>query len=345
MTLKEFKVSLPIVAMEGLCDIAACQEVNKGSYIDKVLEATINPTVSNHGVLVQKLYTDIIQKSSVDFGKIPESKGDLQSYKEIDVIDSCIETLGKLFTNRTVPEFETLKKLYDNVTRYRSDFEFGFKFNIDIIQIIYNTSVYTIHELINFCTIAYVNFLKESSAVEISFGKIKKKDLIILKNANGLVKSFESGEWATLMKSFKGNSNNFLGYLANAAGTTVVDALSKVSNNPIVRIVGAVIVVFVTIRALISTFYKASGKLDRCLQLNKDFLKVSMEVEEDKSSKSFGKQKAAYTAFDKITNAIETRIFKMQVEGQKEIEKSNREDFSEKEVIKEINSFGDFQLI
>ena len=111
MDLRTFKNGVEPIVLESINEIARCQDTGKGSYLNIVLEATVNPTSNVQGVLVQKLYKEIITKGSIDYGHIPESKGDIQKYKEIGTIDSCIGTMDKLFAGKKVPEFDLLKSL------------------------------------------------------------------------------------------------------------------------------------------------------------------------------------------------------------------------------------------
>jgi hypothetical protein len=102
--------NLDNLALEAFVDIRNDQPPkDRLHYFDVVLESSED----TRGTLIQKLYVDIISKSNIDFGKIPDSKGDLTKYEYYNEISESIGALNKLVDSAKSDELAMLNNLFD----------------------------------------------------------------------------------------------------------------------------------------------------------------------------------------------------------------------------------------
>lgn len=157
----------------------------------------------NKGKLVELLYRDVLSKQDLDFGEIPDSKGNITKFKYYENIERCIESLSKLLDPAKVKELQLTIDLRNMIVAERENFEYGFKFNIDLIEVTYNTLVMTLMELINICIYAYVDYLKDVKNIDFDFKVFKKNSLVVIKAASQVVNSYKKGDWGKMMLQFK----------------------------------------------------------------------------------------------------------------------------------------------
>lgn len=331
------------IAMEHMVNMRAAQETDKLRYFDTVLEGT----VESNAILLQKLYDDIISKSNIDFGAIPDSKGCLTKYKEYKLITSGIDYINQLFEGTYAEEVELMNKLHDMIIVCRKDFEYGYMREIEIIKLTYCTAVYALHEMINFCVLLYTKQMRQNAGIQFDFRKTKKQNILLLRNVKGLIRSYNSGQWATIMEGFRKNPTlGIPSSPATEAGpiSIIVDskntgemissgmktawAFAKNIPSPVKWIIGA-IAIFLLIRALIYYFYQAARGVKDEIRSNKEFVDFAIvqEREEGAPDKVISKHTKLSERLESIANFIEVKILKQNAAAEKELTESNRSNF------------------
>lgn len=333
------------VVMESLNDMRKAQpKKDQLSYFNVVLEGATETNAD----IIQKLYTDIIAKSNVDFGSIPDSKGNLIKYKNYPLMQESIDKLNQLFKGRKSEELDITNRLHDMILNCKSDFQVGFTYDVEIVKIMYNVSVVTLYEMVNITILTYTTSMRKEAGIQLSLGKLKKKDSIVLKNAKSLLKSYESGKWGNLMKDIKKNPGQFgngnESYLAMEAGfgATVATIIKwGAAHKPLV-IVAAIIAIFLAIRALIYYFYAGSVMIKDYVETQKEFVNatVNAEKEDGTSEKVVKKHSILAEKLQSIANFIEVKILRTNVKAQEELQKSNTENFHKPQVDAETTGFG-----
>lgn len=305
-------------------------------YFDVVMEGTSE----TNAILLQKLYTDIISRSNIDFGAIPDSKGNLVKYKEYPLIQESMERLNILFEGVPCEELTLMNGFHDMIISCKKDYELGFNFDIEIIKLIYNVSVTTLYELINICILMYTKKVRKDAGIEFDFGKIKKKDVIVLKNAKSLLKSYQTGQWAKMISSLKKDPTLFnavtpateaslfgdksLGE-AVKAGADFVKSLPKVITIP-AAIVTSIIMIFFAIRGLIYAVFCARVRMSENLKMQKEFVDAAIRQEkEDGEPDVIVKQHTKLAdRLQSLANFFEVKLLRTNSEAEKELEKSNK---------------------
>ncbi len=283
-------------------------------YMKIASEASLSS--SGKSKMISQLYTDIISKANMNFGKIPNSKGNLTAYVDYDVLAKSLDNLNSLFRDQKVEELELANKLHDILISLRGDFEFGFKFDITIIKLTYNLLVMALYDMINICIVSYVDYLKDIQNVEYKFRGTRKTDIIIIKYVKDFIKSYQRGEWAKVVGQFKKDSSNLLGFVTGGS----------ITGGPAVVI--SALAALLTIRGFIYVYYASSMKLNESLKLPAEFLKTSIELT-DKSTptNAVEKQKKFLSKLESISNFIETKILKTNKDAIKDLKKSNSEKY------------------
>lgn len=340
------------IVLESLTEMRNDQESPRErlTYIKTIYDdgiATEGVTNNIKGQLVQKLYTDVLSKTNIDFGTIPDSKGNFLDYQYYQLITESIDALNVLMEKKP-KEFIELTTLYDNLISLRSDFEYGFKFDIEIIKLTYNVAIMSLFGLLNYCVSVYTNYLREVNGITMKFGKVKKKDLVIVNSVTSLNRLFKSGEWTNIVKSFKGKDSQLLGELLGSvslfASKGIGAAVSGIASAaaPIaipVLVVVAIIALLTIIRWLIYYFYELSSKIGVFASTQKEFLDIYMRKTKDSDS-AVTKQKAMLNSLESISNSIEAKVFRADANTKREISKSNR-DYSMQELTDTNSSVSD----
>ena len=167
--------------------------------------------------MVQKLYKETQKLDGVDFGKIPDSKGDLSKYAYYDQLYDTIQLLNSISEGHQTVNLVAMNKLHQILLDARQDFVFGFKSDNYLITNTYKCMVMSLYEMINVCVVDATAYLREKAAVRMN-RKVEGRSREITRNVNRFIKMYESGQWATLMKVFKsGAAMNFVQAQESAA--------------------------------------------------------------------------------------------------------------------------------
>ena len=329
--------------LEAFMDMRQAQPAKERlHYLDKVLEGSNQ----ENAILLQKLYTDIISKSNIDFGSIPDSKGNILKYSEYKSMEAAISALNNLFEGKVSEDMKLLNGLHDMIISCRKDFEMGYNFDIEIIKIIYCTAVTSLHEMISLCVFEYTEKMRKTAGVNFNFANTKKKDILVLKNVRSLLKSYEKGQWKKMMDAFRKDPNLMkagvaneglidFSVTANAAGIgkTIAGAGHAITNSPLfipVAVIAAFILLFIIIRNLIYVFYCGAVSLRDYINVEKEIVDVAIKNESQNgtSAEVVKKHSRISDKLHSIANFIEVKILNSDKQARKELEKSNRENFS-----------------
>ena len=354
---KTMEVSLRNVlsteAMEGMIELRNSQPSEERlHYFDVALEGT----AESNATLLQKLYQDIISKSAIDFGQIPDSQGKLIKFKDYKIMSEAMECINKLFNGVESKEVDMMNRLHDQIITLQKDFAFGYQFDIDIIKIVYCTSVMSLMDMINLCICAFTQYMRNQSNVLIGFTKVKKKDLAIIQTVNSLLKSYESGEWNRLMNTLKKDPSmravspateglsediKIAGDLITKAGGTVKNIVGGTAFNwlkkfpqtaggKVTIIVAALIMLFFAVRKGIYYFFHGRKKVSDWMKNEKEFLKACHDTEINNGSESITTEKKQKLAarLERLSDKIAVSTVSANSDAIKSMTKENRNSFS-----------------
>lgn len=238
---------------ENFLELRDYQEPNeKMHYMDTVCEALTSNSAK--AAMLQKLYNDIANKSTFDTDMIDKSAGTFTKFKGYQSTMNSIEALESLHENKS-EEMILARKLSAILVKNRGDYEFGYKTDDFFIMSYYRLTILTILELINVSMVQYMLTVRGNA---VQNGVSPHEQRKVTKNAKALLKVYEGGKWALIMREMKKvplkpategiirDSARYIasgGVLGNAQMvmreplTTVVDA----NGNPLGTLVGDVI--------------------------------------------------------------------------------------------------------
>lgn len=340
-----FRNMLSSSAMESMIEIRNDQPKNdRLRYFNTALEGS----AETNATLLQKLYQDIISKSAIDFGQIPDSQGALVKYKDYHTMEEAMDCINKLFVDKQVETVDMMNQLHDFIINLRKDYAFGYQFDIDIIKIIYCTSVVTLMELINVNIVSYTKGLRITPP-SIRY-KVKKNDLLIIKSAKALIRSYESGEWNRILNVMKKDPalrgaaieakntvfSGIVDSVKDLAGeiNTVVPAMTKIGvflrkYKNIGAIAAAAIAIFLAIRKLIYYFFRGRQKVSDWLRTEKEFIDAVTKEERDSlTNNMIEKRQKIANRLERTADMIEVKLDRVDAEAKRDLIDSNKKNFS-----------------
>ena len=330
---------VPSYAEEGLIEIRNDQpSKDQFKYLSIATEGINNP--ETRVKMVSKLYEDLMKHGNVDFGPIPACRGDLTKYKYHKDIVENIKRLEDLFGNGHCEEFELTQKLYNMIVGSRADFEYGFKFDIELIQFTFNTCVLALHKMIDLSIAKYIKGattqpLSTAPAVSVNYAASKGTydNLLIVQGVKGILKIYDKGEWTEMINSFKRGRNNWLGTIgavAKSAGliTTGATGVALTTSGAAVAGVVGLIGFIIVLRKMIYVFYSSAYKLDESIKRNRQFVEYTLKNSIDQSTSAVVKQQNILNFYDRIHNIIETKVFAENTKAMKELKEQNKARFA-----------------
>lgn len=196
------------IAVESINEMAMDQ-VKPGmmmNYRNIAMEAIATPDA---GMVMERLYKSMIGRSGINFGKIPDSMGDLSRFFKYKSLAESLSLLHRQLDEYNVPELAITQELHDNLIRCRDDFVYGFKADSQFLKTTYNSMVYSLCEMINLCDVIYIDMLK-AQAEGVSFNYEGYKDLLLVQNVQKFNNMVKSGEWSTMVSNIRKDARNLV---------------------------------------------------------------------------------------------------------------------------------------
>ena len=189
------------VLMESIMDFVTAQPASDQMIYRRALEAT---EPAGRARLVVKLYEECLRPNNVDYGAIPDSRGNILKLKHYDTTAETIDLLNKLFKDQTLTnELKLLNDYHDMLLKSRDDFEYAYKYNIEIIKVMYCNMVRALYDLIDMCVVSYAEYLKNAKENALKMRTVRKTDTLLVKCVKQYLALYKKGDWARMMKFFK----------------------------------------------------------------------------------------------------------------------------------------------
>ena len=175
-------------------------------YVDRAMEAIATPDA---GMVLDRIYQSAMVRANINFGKVPESQGDLTKFTRYRTIAENLNLLLRQMGEYGIYEIELTKKLHDTIIKCRDDFAYGYKVDSMFLKTTYQSLVYQLCEMIDLCDCIYIDALK-AGAESKPFKPESYKELLLVQNVAKFVKMYETGEWAQTMNTIKKDARNFV---------------------------------------------------------------------------------------------------------------------------------------
>ena len=317
------------VVKSTIFDLMAIQDSkDRRHYRQIATEAVLSPYGKSK--MIQTLWTDMMNRSNIDMGTIPNSKGDITRLDFYKSTADTIECLNNLLEGVKCDELKTTNDLHDIIISLRSDFDFGYKFNIKFITMTYELLVLSLLEMVNVCIVYYTNYLKDVKNIEFKTVKPDKKSLKIVKYTNDFIQSYRNGDWTKMMTNFRKNPKGWLGeVVSQTTGQSKNNMSFTVPTGVAITAITLVSIValFFSIRGLIYIFYRSATKINDYVKTQSDFLKFNINLGKDPED-ALTKQKKHLDWLEGVSNFIETKIIKNDKRASKELEESDKKSFT-----------------
>lgn len=279
--------------------------------------------------LTSKLYDNIVSKvDDIDYGDIPNTKGDIDKLSNISKLTECIDLLRNIlkeFKQDTSP-VEEISVALSNVRSRKTLFERAFRMDVELPIIVYNNITLSIIESVSFMIASSIEFMKTPNrdSFQVTLDKVayaKTKNNLLYKNLKKFNNSCKSGEFDKAIEHVLKNRVNHIseGAVSVAAGITVVGAALLIILN-IIPILREIVFFFYYTRMRVSDFFDIQADL---LQMNAHNLESSLSHDEKQKERIISKQLKIVELFRKIANKISFTGRKAEVETEKEIANSS----------------------
>lgn len=274
--------------------------------------------------IVATMYQLTMNKySGIDFGTIPNSRGNISKLKEYETMKKVLEVIAELAStsnNTMLSNYSNILNETMNVLEaYNKEFTLGFIQENQMIMMIYNTVVTSLICGIDFTITFIVDYLITPNGEIENSEKIKQsansKDFILFKNLESTVKIANEG---TLKKMFNTllKNNEFIGSMALTTGVGIA-AISIIGIIAIVPVMRELIYLIFNIRMKISEFFKIQAEF---LELNIIELR-STSMPDKKRNEIIKKQKNTIKTLNSLSDKFELEFKKSQNEAEKELSK------------------------
>ena len=222
--------------------------------------------------LGNKLYDNIIDKvDKIDYGSIPNSKGDITKIENYTQLVECLSTMEAILIQykQSTMSTDIIKTAIENIKSRTSTWERAYALNIELPIVMYNTIVLSIVSSLSFLISSTIDFIKSpgEDAFEVSInsvGAVKTKDNLLFKNLAKFNNSCASGEMDKCLDYvMKSNTKQLLG--SSTAGTIIGGALIIVLITNIIPILRELVFFLYNTRQNVSDYFAIQADL---LQMN-----------------------------------------------------------------------------
>lgn len=278
--------------------------------------------------LTSRLYEHIVDKvDDIDFGTIPNSKGDITMVDNYDRLLDCLDVMESMLVEykQDLKPVKTIKAAIKNVEERKELFQKGFRYQVELPMITYSTIVLSIISSTSFLVSTCIEFIKIPSQEE--FGVILDKVALVKTKSNLLFNNLERFNTACDKKQI----DNCLDVVIknNMKNLTGVEVGFVVGG---VAMAGLILNIIPILRELIFFFYYSRTRISDYFDIQADLLQMNAySVQNNDTMKKADRERIAkkqmkvVELFRKISNKVAIDTKESEVKATKEIVKSSNE--------------------
>lgn len=263
------------------------------------LSESENFTVSDK--LISALYKSSMNKYNIiDFGKIPDSKGDIDRVAHINEIEETINVIDQISPD--MEEIKVAKQTMMVLRTFKKEFTLGFIQDIPLIVMTYNTITLSLFCTISLAMTTCLDYLRTPNGTVETSSKIvynsNSQFNVVVDNLKKFISASEKGD---LKKLFDANlkKENFLGTMTMSA-TAIAGVATVALAISIVPIIRELLYFFYNMRMSTSEFFKKQAS----------FLEINVtELRNNNGNKAVIKrQEARIKQLEKLSNKFEVEF-------------------------------------
>lgn len=214
--------------------------------------------------LVQSLYKSVLDRNKIDFGDIPDSKGDITKVKYIQSSEECLAILEDIQArnrNIQIPEIIDVRKCIANIKTLTRSFTQGFAVKHEIIMTMYNTMVLACVDATSCLISSHMDIITGGSTQpKLNTKSDKSRGIVSIDNIKNFNEAFNKGQiFNTLTYLLDENKKHFAGTEVVVTGVIIMGVLSIV---PITR-------------ELVFFYYNSRVGISDYLQIQSDLLEMN----------------------------------------------------------------------
>ena len=285
--------------------------------------------------LTSKLYDSIVNKvDEIDFGDIPNTKGDITKLPNYEKIRECISIIRDIlveYKEDTAPVDEVSNALSHISTR-KEMFERAFRTDAELPIITYNSIVLAIVNSVSYMIATSIEFIKtpNQDTFKIVLDKVgyaRSKHSLLYNNLKRFNKCCESGEFDKAMEHVIQQRIDNKAMREGAISTTVAGVLG--ASAVTIAIVAIIANIIPILRELVFFFYYTRMRVSDFFDIQADLLQMNahnLDTSSDRADKDrvVSKQLKVVEMFRKIANKISFTGRKAEVSAEKEITASSK---------------------
>ena len=311
-----------IIAQENINMYMAMPAGKYRAEMRAVLEAKNSDEMTSE--VINKMYLEVKSKTKgYNVDDIDDSRGNIMKVKGYDITADAIDAINRLMGDQKIDCVDLMNDLHDMILSCRSDFEHGYRYNVDMIKVIYETLVLDLYEIVDMCICAYTAMMRNPSQKDFRFKDLTdyRSKTAISQSASGFVGLYKKGDFGRLMKVLRD---------PKMAGSTTVEAMEGIGTGILLAAVISPLVirsVIGFIRLAVNSFFVKAVKLDDYLNTQSEFLHTAIEAEKNLGDdpNAIAKQEKALNALERLSAFIETKILKVDKEASKQIAEDNKQ--------------------
>lgn len=283
--------------------------------------------------LANKLYNIICKKATdIDFGLIPNSKGDINNIPNFTDIWNSLQTVRELIVNskQSTAQIDSIIHCIENLQKSKYIWEKAFHINNDLACMYYNTMALSIVSATSIYISSAIEFIKnpDSEGVDMELSRVaknKSKDGLLFTNIEKFNKAYQKGEIEKTMGGLlKVQKDMHESGMVVSESVTLLSLLTGFLAGSIPAVaasavfIGALITLIIPMMHQLTTFYyhmriKLSEYLElesQIIRLNAEKLKYDRSKIEDEKKKIADKQRKIADKFYNTAQKISIKSTK-----------------------------------
>lgn len=272
--------------------------------------------------LTSKLYDSIINKvDDIDYGSIPETKGDITKLENYDKLVECINVMEGLLREfkQDAQPINDIKSALKNIQDRKDLFERGFKLNIELPMVLYSTITLSIVSSISFLISSCVEFIKSPAEEDFKImidkvALVKSKNNLLFTNLNKFNKACDKGQVDDTLEYVMKNATRNL---------TGIETSMVVGG---IALVGLLLNIIPILRELIFFFYYSRTRMSDYFEIQADLLQVNayniqnnQSINKKEREAIAKKQLKIVEMFRKLSNRLAIEVKTTEVKAEKAI--------------------------
>ena len=289
--------------------------------------------------LTSRLYNNIVNKmDDIDYGTIPNSKGDITKIDNFDKLTECVSLLSDIAKEfkQDTSAMDTVSLAISNVETRKDLFERAFKFDCEIPQMTYNNIVLSIISSVSLLIATCIEFIKTPNKDtfdivldKVSYAKTKNNMLFnTLKKFNKICANNNFDKSMNNIIKEKVNGGYSEGAITLGAGVAAkigigiaIGAIALIVVKNLFDILREPVYLFYALRVRISDFFDMQADL---IQMNIYNLQNNNTMDEEKKEHIIAKQLEHAERFRKYANTFEVKVKKAESDAYKELTQDSK---------------------